>query len=65
MCNNLKLWYLELSFPTYEKGWHQKRFYLPNPSGSLPAYSPDHLGTVAQPSWKMVLEGPTVEVTEG
>ena len=22
LCNNLKSWYLELSFPTLEKGWH-------------------------------------------
>jgi hypothetical protein len=31
--NNLKLWYLELSFPTLEKGWHWKWFYLFDPSG--------------------------------
>lgn len=47
--NNLKLRYLELSFPTSEKGWHRKWFFLSNPSESLPAYSPDRLGPMTLP----------------
>jgi hypothetical protein len=63
--NNLKLRYLELSFPTSEKRWHQKWFYLFDPSRSLPMYSPDCLGLVAPPYWKSTLEGHNFEVTEG
>lgn len=48
--NNLKLRYLEVSFPTSEKGLHRKWFYLSDPSGSLQAYSPDRLGPVTPPS---------------
>ena len=55
LCSNLNLWYLELSFPTSEKGWHRKWFYLSDPSVSLLAYSPDRLGPVVPLSWK---EGP-------
>ncbi|CAD6265834.1 unnamed protein product [Miscanthus lutarioriparius] len=64
LCNNLKLRYLELSFPTSKKGWHRKWFYLLDPFGSLPSYSPDHLGLVAPLSWKRVLEGPALEVAD-
>ena len=39
LCNNLKSQYIELAFPTSEKGWHQKWFYLSDPSGSLLAFS--------------------------
>lgn len=63
--NNLKSWYLELSFPTLEKGWHGKWFYLFDPSGALPAYSPDHLGPVMPLSWKSLPEGPALEATKG
>jgi hypothetical protein len=63
--NNLKLRYLELFFPTSEKGWHQKWFYLSDPSGSLLAFSPYCLGLVVPPSWKSLSEGPALKVTEG
>jgi hypothetical protein len=46
LCNNLKLWYLKLSFPTSEKGWHWKWFYLSDPSRSPLAFSPDRLGSM-------------------
>jgi hypothetical protein len=65
LCNNLKLWYLELSFPSSEKGWHQKWFYLSDPSGSLSTYSPNRLGTVTPLSWESMPEGPTLKVAEG
>lgn len=63
--NNLKSWYLELSFCTLEKGWHWKWFYLSGPFGSFLANSTDRLGPMAPPSWNSILEGPTLEVTEG
>jgi hypothetical protein len=58
LCDNMKSRYLELSFPSSEKEWHKKWFYLYDPTGSLPAYLADHLGAVALPSWK---GGPTDE----
>ena len=63
--NNLKLWYLELSFPTLEKGWHRKWFYLSNPSKSLLAHSLDPLGPMMPLSRKSVPEGPALGVTDG
>jgi hypothetical protein len=63
--NNLKSWYLELSFPTSEKGWHWKSFYLSDPSGSLLAYSLDRLGPMTPSSWKSLPKGHALKVTEG
>jgi hypothetical protein len=65
LCNNLKSRYLELSFPTSEKGWHQKFFYLSDPSGSLLAYSLDRIGPVTPSSWKSLPEGHALEVVKG
>lgn len=61
----MKLRYLELSFPTLEKGWHQKWFYLSDPSRSLLANSLDRLGLMMQPSRKSIPEGPSLKVAEG
>ena len=57
--------YLELSFPTSKKGWHRKLFYLFDPSRSLPAYSLERLGPAMPFSCKSLLDGPTLEVTDG
>lgn len=63
--NNLKLRYLELSFPTSGKVSHRRWFYLSDPSRSLLAYSPNRLWPMTPPSWKRMLEGSTLEVAEG
>lgn len=61
----MKTRYLDLTFLTLEKGWHPKWFYLSDPIGSLPAYSPDRMGPVMPLSWKSLPEGLTLEVAEG
>lgn len=64
LCDNMKSWYLELSFPSSKKGWHKKWFYLYDPIGSLPTYSADRLGVVALPSWKGDLMNEHLKLTE-